>query len=135
MSLARAFDYLSAEELIHMHAVEVPGAGVLDLGRVHAIAGTPQQTFDGEDLYPSLAEKAAALAFGLAKGHAFKDGNKRMAALALPVFVGMNGHRLNMDDVTMVHIILDVVAGAMTQDDLAQAIDAALVAPPEDFES
>lgn len=55
---------------------------------------TPFQTFEGEDVYPSLQQKAASLGFGLVKNHPFIDGNKRIGAHAMLVFLALNGVEL-----------------------------------------
>ncbi len=47
----------------------------------------PFQAFDGNELYPSVQAKAARLCFGLVKDHAMLDGNKRLGAHAMLVFI------------------------------------------------
>jgi death-on-curing protein len=49
----------------------------------------------GQELYPSLAEKAAALAYSLVSNHPFIDGNKRVAHAAMEVFLVLNGQELH----------------------------------------
>ena len=61
-----------------------------DNGLVSAL-GAVMQTFDGNDLYPSLEEKAACLLYFLVKDHAFVDGNKRIAAALFLWFLERNG--------------------------------------------
>ncbi|MBS3941706.1 MAG: type II toxin-antitoxin system death-on-curing family toxin [Actinobacteria bacterium] len=131
--MAQRFTYLSADDLIAMHAAEVPGASLLNLDRVQAVAAAPQHTFDGEDLYPTLALKAAALAYGIAQGHCFTDGNKRTALLVLPIFVGMNGHKFLMGESDLMHVIHDVASGLMSKEELGAAIEQAIVGPPDDY--
>jgi death on curing protein len=58
----------------------------------------PQQSFAGEDLYPSLAEKAAALFFCLNKNHPFVDGNKRFATFAPAYFLDLNNCALDVGE-------------------------------------
>lgn len=53
--------------------------------------GTIYQTFDGQDLYPSIEEKAANLLYFVTKNHSFTDGNKRIAAFIFLYFLGRNG--------------------------------------------
>jgi len=67
---------------------------VRDLGRVQAALAQPMATFSGEDLYPSLVDKAGALGFALVQGHAFVDGNKRVGHAAMAVFLVLNGFEL-----------------------------------------
>ena len=52
--------------------------------------GNPQQTFSGQDLYPTLADKGAILYYSLIKNHPFKNGNKRTATATLLVFMYIN---------------------------------------------
>ena len=130
----RSFVYLSVDEILELHAVEVGPDMVHDLSRVEACAASPQQTFGGEDLYPTLPEKAAALFFGLNKGHGFRDGNKRIALLATVVFVGLNGCRLMADDATLYGVSLAVAEGEIQQDELMHLVSEWIVEPPDDFE-
>lgn len=53
--------------------------------------GTIYQTFDGNELYPSIEEKGANLLYLVVKNHAFSDGNKRIAASIFIYYLGMNG--------------------------------------------
>jgi len=53
--------------------------------------GAIYQTFGGEELYPSVEEKAGNLLYFIVKNHAFSDGNKRIAAAIFIYFLGMNG--------------------------------------------
>jgi len=56
---------------------------------------TIYQTFDAEDLYPSIEEKAANLLYFIVKNHSFSDGNKRIAAGLFVYFLDMNNRLLN----------------------------------------
>ena len=71
--------YLTLEEVLELHrlALEQSGglAGVQELGRLESAVAQPPMTFGGQELYPSLAEKAAALAFSLVCNHPFVGGN------------------------------------------------------------
>jgi hypothetical protein len=60
--------------------------GVRDLGLVESAVAQPYGSFGGQDLYPSLVDKAAALAYSLVKTHPFVDGNKRVAHASMEVF-------------------------------------------------
>lgn len=59
--------------------------------------GNPKQTFGGRELYPELADKAAILYYSLNKNHPFKNGNKRISAASLVVFLFINGQWLDVD--------------------------------------
>ncbi|MDR2875689.1 MAG: type II toxin-antitoxin system death-on-curing family toxin [Methylobacillus sp.] len=75
---------------------------------------------------PDAAELAAAYAVGLAKNHAFVDGNKRAAFLTLGLFLALNGWRLTVGQAEATLVMLDVAAGAMDEQQLAQWIRAHL---------
>jgi len=87
-------NYLTAEQVLFIHAriiEETGGAhGVRDLGLLESAAARPQATFDGEDLYPDLFTKAAALMHALIQNHPFVDGNKRTGTVAAGLFLEIN---------------------------------------------
>lgn len=91
--------YLRLDHVLRIHArmIERFGGdpGVRDEGLVDSAVALPRASFGGEDLYPTLAEKAAALGFSLAKNHGFVDGNKRTAAAAVEMFLLRNGHEID----------------------------------------
>ncbi|HTP38844.1 MAG TPA: type II toxin-antitoxin system death-on-curing family toxin [Steroidobacteraceae bacterium] len=66
-----------------------------------------------------LADLAAACGFGLAKNHAFVDGNKRAAFLAMGLFLAINSKRLHADQVDAIHTILNLAAGTIDEATLA----------------
>lgn len=131
--MARTTWYLTADDIVEIHDIEVGPTGV-DLDGVKGAAGRPQQTFDGQDLYPSLHEKAAALAHGLATTQYFTDGNKRTALLAMDLFFKMNGYRTTADNVEMFHLLEDIATNRMTQEELCARLRAMYHGPPDDFE-
>jgi death on curing protein len=94
--------YLTAEQVLFIHArliSETGGAhGVRDLGMLLSAVARPQATFDGQDLYPNLFLKAAALMESLVGNHAFVDGNKRTAITSAGLFLSINGYRLTADN-------------------------------------
>ena len=79
--------------LIHDQLISETGgsSGLRDEGMLDSALNAPFQTFGGEDVYPSLQKKAARLCFGLVKNHPFVDGNKRIGAHAMLVFLALNG--------------------------------------------
>ena len=78
----------------------------------------PFQTFDGKDVYPSLHQKAAHLCFGLVKNHSFIDGNKRIGAHVMLVFLALNGIELQYSQPELSDVILQLAAGEMESSDL-----------------
>jgi len=88
--------------------------GIQNVGALESALAQPRHSFGGVELYPTLAEKAAALGFSLIKNHAFVDGNKRIAHAAMETFLVLNGYELQASDSEQEAIILEVAAG--TQD-------------------
>ena len=72
--------YLSTTQIIDLHKkiiAQTGGSeGIRDYGALDSAAAQPQMTFGGEDLYPSIVEKASALGYSLIQNHPFIDGNK-----------------------------------------------------------
>ncbi len=91
--------YLTLGELIELHRriIEQSGGadGIRDLGLAESALAQPQMSFGGTELYPTLAEKAAALCFSLVMNHPFVDGNKRIGHAAMETFLVMNGFEFN----------------------------------------
>jgi len=70
-------------------------------------------TFGGKELYPSLAEKAAALGFSLIQNHPFADGNKRTGHAAMAMFLKINGYIIKASIDEQTEIILSVASGKL----------------------
>jgi death-on-curing protein len=90
------FDYLSLEDLLDIAVGVVASIVVRDRGLLASAAARPRTTVLGEDAYPVLADKAAALMHSLARNHALLDGNKRLAWSATRVFCLLNGRDLGL---------------------------------------
>ncbi len=78
------------------------------------------QSLFGEDAYPNLFDKAAALLESLVKNHCFHNGNKRTAYLVVKSFLMINGYHLRMERVFVVEFIVDIATGNTS---LEQIID------------
>ncbi len=87
--------YLTSQQVLAIHdqAVKRFGGsnGVRDIGLVESAVGRPQSTYDGNDLYANIFDKAAALLQSLLKNHPFVDGNKRTALASTGIFLKING--------------------------------------------
>ena len=103
------------EELI---ATAGGSSGIRDESLLEAALAAPFVSFGGVDLYPTLEQKAARLGYGLIKNHAMIDGNKRIGAHTMLVFLAWNGIRLLYTQEELYTIILDVAAGKSSQDNL-----------------
>lgn len=125
---APAVEYLSLEDLLGM--VKNLGAGpVRDLGLLDSACHRPQAGFFGQDAYPTLAGKAAALMHSLACNHALVDGNKRLALLATVVFLRINGYDLALTDEEAFDLTLSVAAGNLDADGIEKRLRLTSAAP------
>ena len=96
--------------------------GIRDEGLLESALAAPFQTFGGEPVYPSLEAKAAQLGFGLIRNHPFVDGNKRIGAHTMLVFLAVNGIELRYEQQELIDIVLSVAAGQIDRQGLLQWI-------------
>ena len=82
------------------------------------ILGAVRQTFAGQDLYPSVEEKAANLLYFIIKDHPFVDGNKRIGSFLFLLFLRLNRDVLNFDNNALVALTLLTAASDPLQRDL-----------------
>ena len=92
------------------------GAGLRDLGTLESAIAQPRMTFGGEDLYPTIVEKASALGFSIIKNHPFVDGNKRIGYLAVEAFLMRNCFELSGVVDEQESVILRLAAGELGRD-------------------
>jgi death-on-curing protein len=118
--VTESVEYLDIEDVIAI-ASTIAGERVAprDFGLLASAVARPQASMFGQDAYPDLHVKAAALLHSLAANHAFVDGNKRTALNSAIVFLDINGHPLSkpVDIDAMVKLTL---AAAQSQLDLAE---------------
>ena len=109
--------HLTTEQALRIarYAVGAP-IDVRDVGLLDAAVHRPRATVFGQDAYPDLWTKAAALLHSLARNHPLVDGNKRLAWLATYVFCAKNGVELDPSDDAAYDLVVGVAAGEI--DDL-----------------
>jgi death on curing protein len=124
--------YLSLAEVLLLHRLVMEQsrqqALLRDLGALESAIAQPRQTFGGEDLYPGLAGKAAALGFSLIQNHPFLDGNKRVGHAAMISFLRLNGRRIEATVDEAEQAILQVASGSLDRAGLQAWIEAHEVA-------
>lgn len=119
-------EYLDVDDLIALAAAllgEPPP--VRDVGLLAAAAARPQASAFGDDAYPDLWTKAAALLHSVVKNHPLVDGNKRLGWLACAVFLDLNGPdptEASNDDIY--DLVMHVAAHPIEVDELAQRLRA-----------
>lgn len=96
--------------LIHAKMIEFFGGrdGVRDYFLLDSALERPKATFGGEDLYPSIFGKAAALIQSLILNHPFDDGNKRTAITTCALFLHLNGYEVNLPVKDSIEFTLNV---------------------------
>jgi death-on-curing protein len=118
---------VSVAEIVELHRrilLQTHGAeGIRDPGALESAVAQPFQTFSGEDLYPSLAAKAAAMGFFIIRNHPFVDGNKRVGHAALEVMLVLNGLELAVSTDEQERIVLAVASGAMSRDEFSEWVE------------
>ena len=103
--------YLDLDDLLHVAARTLGDVQVRDAGLLESALARPRSTAFGEETYPSIHGKAAALLHSLARNHALVDGNKRLALAATIAFYGLNGLRLTLSNDEAYELVIAVAAG------------------------
>ena len=106
--------FLDLESLLHVATRTVGGPPeIRDGGLLQSALIRPQTTAFGEDAYPDIHDKAAALVHSLARNHALIDGNKRLSLAATIAFYGMNGIQLTFTSDEAYGFVIAVATGRL----------------------
>src|SRR6266513_3631436 len=94
---------------LHRRLLQTTGGapGIRDFGALESAVAQPKATFGGNDLYPTLPEKAAVLCVALVQDHPFVDGNKRVGHAAMETFLVLNGTEINASIDAQERLILE----------------------------
>lgn len=95
------------------------GAGIRDFGLLESAVNAPFQTFGGQDLYKTIFDKAAHLAYGLTKNHGFVDGNKRVALHAMLVYLMVNDIDVEYTQEELVQLGLDIADSKISPEEIS----------------
>ncbi len=118
--------FLTEEQIIEIHnscIVDFGGAfGVRDSNILKSAVYQPQITFDGEYLYKTIPEMAAAYLISLSKDHPFIDGNKRVGFKACTIFLEMNNYILLLNNDEAVDLTLKCLSGEYSKEDIVRII-------------
>ena len=113
---------LSRRQILQLHSSLIASTGGLngirDESLLDSAINAPFQTFFGQDLYPTVLEKAVRLGFGLIRHHPFVDGNKRIGTHAMLVFLAVNNITLVYEDTELIATILAVASGTLDAEGL-----------------
>ena len=114
--------YLTLPELLHVAERTLGQVAVRDLGLLESAIARPQTSVFGDDAYPTLEQKAAAMLQSITRNHALIDGNKRLGLAAVLAFLGLNGRRLTLTNDEAYDLVIRVATGEL--DDIVQIADA-----------
>ena len=111
--------WLEKELVLAIHDRELAehggSAGLRDEGLLESALARPQRLHACGDPQPDLADVAASFAYGIARNHAFVDGNKRTAAVCCETFIELNGATLEADDLELFERYLALAEGKLTE--------------------
>lgn len=112
--------YLTLLEVLELHrqVMEQSGGalGIREVGLLESAIAQPLMTFGGEELYPSMMEKAVAMGFSIIMNHPFVDGNKRTGHAAMEVFLILNGMEIDASIDEQEEIVLAVASGKIARE-------------------
>ena len=124
MSEASVPQWLTYEQVIAIHSRQLRrfggAAGLRDEGLLRSALERPLNKWHYEQA--QLPELAAAYGFGLAKNHAFVDGNKRIAFMSMLVFLRKNSVRFAPDPAEATAMVMSLAAGEVSEESLARWI-------------
>jgi death on curing protein len=109
-------EFLDLDDLLEIARVAI-GAEVAvgDYGLLESALARPRASVFGQDAYPELHLKAAALLHSLARNHALVDGNKRLAWTACRTFLAVNGHWISAPEDDRFNFVIQVATGAVPE--------------------
>jgi death on curing protein len=103
--------HLDLDDLLYVARRTLGDVEVRDIGLLDSAATRPRSTAFGEEAYPSIHDKAAALVHSLARTQPLVDGNKRLALGATIAFHGLNGYRLTLSNDEAYDLVMAVAVG------------------------
>ena len=117
---------LSKQQILLLHSQLISGTGgsdgLRDVGLLESAINSPFQQFGNEDLYPTIQQKASRLCFGLVNNHPFIDGNKRIGAHVMLVFLALNGIELEYTQDDLSSTILKLASNEISSQQLTKWI-------------
>jgi death-on-curing protein len=115
------FEYLELDDVIGL--VRALNVGpVRDVGLLDSAVNRPRSSAFGNDAYPTLNLKAAALLHSMTINHALVDGNKRVAWLSTAVFCDLNGAAAQLTDAQAFQLVWDIASSDMVVGEIAQRL-------------
>ena len=115
--------YLYPKQVLYLYQQIIQRSGgtlgLRDEGLLESAVYRPQASFGGQDLYPDLFSKAAALGHSLILNHPFVDGNKRLGFEAMLLMLRLNGYDVHVSPATAFDVVVKVAKGALSEQAIA----------------
>jgi len=119
--------YLSVENVITIHDTflkEFGGLqGIRDINLLISAVESPKATMFGQDLYPSIYDKAAAYLYHIVCNHPFNDGNKRTGFGATLLFLKANSIPIIVNKKKYENLVVEVAKGKKTKEEIAYFLE------------
>lgn len=120
-------NHITLEEILILHEYQIEKfggkPGISDVRMLESAVLRPQTTFDGDDLYTNIYEKAAALVYSLIKNHPFIDGNKRTGLHAMLTFLELNNAKVGIDNETLTKLGSDIADNRIDEQGIVKIIE------------
>ncbi len=97
--------------------------GIRDEKLLDSALGQPEVTFEGKYLHDNLIKMAAAYGYHICNNHPFIDGNKRIALVAMDVFLQRNGYEIKATEKETYSMIMKLASGKLSKDELVQWLE------------
>ena len=116
-------NYLYPKQVIYLYEqiIRVSGGslGLRDEGMLESAVYRPQASFGGQDLYPDLFSKAAAMGHSIIGNHPFVDGNKRVGFEAMRLMLRLNGYDVRTSEESKYEFVVKIAEGRLTEQAIA----------------
>lgn len=120
--------YLHPKQVVYLYQEIIKrtggSLGLRDEGLLESAVYRPQASFAGQDLYPDLFSKAAALGHSLMTNHPFVDGNKRVGFEAMCLMLRLNGYRMTVSTHAAFDFVMRVAKGELMEQGMADWLKA-----------
>lgn len=119
---------ISVRQALDIHSIAIikfgGSQGVRDNDALESALARPFQTYGGEDLYPSIEEKASALGESIIMNHPFVDGNKRTGYLMMEALLRYQNKKIIADDSLLYNFVISIATGEIKFDQIVEWLKA-----------
>ncbi len=109
--------FLTLDDMLKIHIDQIRRyggrGGIRDQGLLLSAIAQPSSTFDGQYLHKTISDKAGAYLFHICQNHPFIDGNKRVALVSALLFLAMNDHSIDYQEIVLENLVRGVAEGTL----------------------